>query len=194
MTELNTSYIRRQIERLQAGDTAARDELIAAAMERLEKLARKMLKSYPAVARWEETPDIVQQASIRLMRALEQVPVASQRDFFGLAAAQIRRELLDLARHYRGPCGLGSNHHSGGELIADCHPAEADTDLERWAEFHAAVERLPDRVREAFMLSYYQGRTQPEIAELLGVNERTVRRWYMEAQVHLGRQLGGDFI
>ena len=33
----------------------------------------------------------------------------SVRDFFRLAAALIRRELIDLARRYSGPMGLGAN-------------------------------------------------------------------------------------
>jgi RNA polymerase sigma factor (sigma-70 family) len=42
--------------------------------------------------------------------------------------------------------------------------------------FHAAVEQLPDAEREVVELTFYHGLTQPEIAELLGVDERTVRR------------------
>src|SRR5262245_35464825 len=66
-----------------------------------------MLKGYPNVRRWEQTDDVLQNAVIRLHRALQQLTVQTPLDFFRLAALNIRRELLDLARHYYGPQGRG---------------------------------------------------------------------------------------
>ena len=67
--------------------------------KRLSRLARKMLRSYPGVRRWELTDDIVQNAALRLWQCLDAVKPASVRSFINLAAVQIRRELIDLARH-----------------------------------------------------------------------------------------------
>ena len=52
---------------------AARDELLKGVGARLEKLARKMLRKYPHVRRWTETGDVLQNAIIRLLRALESI-------------------------------------------------------------------------------------------------------------------------
>ncbi len=41
-----------------------------AACERLTRLARKMLKDFGRVRRWEETDDVVQNALLRLYRTL----------------------------------------------------------------------------------------------------------------------------
>src|SRR4051794_9362283 len=92
-------------DRMRGGDPAARDELLRATCGRLERLARKMLRRFPGVHRWAETGDVLQSALLRLLRALEQVRPASTRDFFGLAAEQMRRELLDLSRRFHGPRG-----------------------------------------------------------------------------------------
>ena len=46
------------------------------------------------------------------IRALGEVRPPTAADFFRLAAVQIRRELLDLARRYSGAHGLGANHAS----------------------------------------------------------------------------------
>ena len=35
--------------------------------------------------------------------------IRGPREFLGLATLQLRRELIDLSRHYRGPLGVGAN-------------------------------------------------------------------------------------
>src|SRR5437879_3282015 len=94
------------LDRLHAGDATAREELLRIACGRLERLARKMLHRYPRVHRWEETSDVLQNASLRLYRTLAEIRPASVQEFFRLAALNVRRELLDMAKHYYGPEGL----------------------------------------------------------------------------------------
>src|SRR5262249_60851175 len=97
-----TVQIQKWIDRLQAGDEAARKELLNCACERLTRLTRKMLKGFPRVKRWEQTDDVMQNALMRLYQSLGKVKPPSAADFFRLAALNIRRELLDLAKHYYG--------------------------------------------------------------------------------------------
>src|SRR5262245_31275827 len=113
---------------MRAGDAAARDELLRACWGRLERLAGKMLGRFPNVRRWAERDDVLQNALVRLLQALEKVEPTSTRDFFGLAAVLIRRELLDLARRFGGTHGLGANHAAGGRP----RPADGAGDLEVW--------------------------------------------------------------
>ena len=195
MADADTNYLSGVIDRLGAGDPAARDELIRSAMGRLEQLARKMLRGFPGVKRWEDTGDVLQNALLRLVRALGAVTPGSSREFFGLAAAQIRRELLDLARHYQGALGLGRNHQSGLQRPDGASPEFADApaetgELDRWAALHEAVETLPVVEREVFCLTFYHGWTQPQIGELLQIDERTVRRRWQSAAALLQGALG----
>src|SRR5262245_32883266 len=118
-----TTQLAAWLARARAGDAAAADELLRAFAPRLEELARRLLRRFPAVARWEQTGDVLQNARLRLLRALPQSPPASVAGFLGLAAEQLRRELLDLARRHRGPRGLGGNHASWPAGAAE--PAEA---------------------------------------------------------------------
>jgi RNA polymerase sigma-70 factor (ECF subfamily) len=185
------------VARLQAGDPAARDALIGAAGERLRRLARQMLQSYPRVRRWEETDDVLQNALLRLYRSLKDVPPASVVDFLRLAALNIRRELLDLVKHYYGPRGHGAHHVSLDPDQDGTPPAagQASLDPDRlamWSEFHQQVERLPDEERAVFDLLWYQGLSQPEAAEVLGVNERTLKRRWQSARVKLHDALHGE--
>jgi RNA polymerase sigma-70 factor (ECF subfamily) len=158
----------------------ASERLIAHAWDRLLRLTRKMLRNYPHLRRWEQTEDVFQTAAIRLYRSLAEVRPATLPEFFGLAATQIRRTLIDLARHHFGPHGQAAHHHSdrghadtlGREPADSCRP---ETLLE-WTEFHEAVERLPAAERDVFHMIWYGGLEQSEAARLLGVSVPTVQR------------------
>jgi RNA polymerase sigma-70 factor (ECF subfamily) len=196
----SSTQIQLRLDRLRAGDATARDELLKIACERLSRLARKMLRSYPGVRRWEQTDDVLQNAALRLCRSLDAVKPASVRSFINLAAVQIRRELIDLARHYDGPEGPG-RHHAGrggpdgsGGAPGPLDPG-TDTDdpapLADWTEFHAQVQALPDAEKEIFDLLWYQGLSQAEAAAVLGVTERVVRSRWRSARIRLHQRLGG---
>src|SRR5437868_627680 len=98
LSSLRTPQLHLWLDRVQKGDLTARDELLKSVVHRLERLARKMLGRFPSVRGWADTGDVLQSALMRLLRALQEVRPPSVRDFFGLAAEQMRRELLDLAR------------------------------------------------------------------------------------------------
>jgi len=118
------------LDRLASGDPNARDDLIAIACSRMQSLAHRMLLSYPAVRRHEGTDDVVQNAAMRLYRSLAEVHPVSVRHFSGLAALQIRRELLDLAKKHAGPESYAANPETnyarvGGEERAKVSDAPA---------------------------------------------------------------------
>jgi DNA-directed RNA polymerase specialized sigma subunit len=87
------------IDRLNAGDQSARDELIRHACARLRGMVAKMMQKYDRLERWVDIDDVLQNAMVRLLRAMGSTPVTSVQEFFSLAALQIRRELIDLCRH-----------------------------------------------------------------------------------------------
>ena len=193
---LHTTMLRGWVERMRAGDDSARDELLRTVCQRLEHLTHKMLKSFPKVKRWEETGDVLNSALVRLMRALQTVDPNSIREFYGLATKQIRRELLDLAKHYYGPQGHGANHHSSpNHRDSDLAPMEPeddrqeDKDLDQWCAFHKEVENLSTREREVVNLIFYHGWTQIEVAELLQLSDRQVRSIWKEARFKLAEVL-----
>ncbi len=194
---LNTPEFHALLVRIRAGDPAARDELIRACQDRLVRLARRMLRGFPNVRRWADTGDVFQNAAMRLLRALEQLDVADTRGLFNLAATMIRRELLDLARHFHGPEGVGANHasHANGECgraVPDRPDPSADPGkLERWTALHEAAERLPAEEREVFGLVFYHGWTQAQVGSLLGFDPRTVRRRWQSACNALHAALDG---
>jgi RNA polymerase sigma factor (sigma-70 family) len=196
----HTLRIQSFLDRLRDGDETARAELLQCANERLRSLARKMLRAYPRVHRWEETDDVLQNAALRLHRSLGEIALATPRDFFRVAALNIRRELLDLAKHYYGPHGHGRNHASVGPDKSGGQAEPADRDdltaepsrLAAWGELHERIGALPEEEREVFDLLWYQGLSQPEAAEVLGVSERTIKRRWQGARLRLHEALHGE--
>jgi RNA polymerase sigma-70 factor (ECF subfamily) len=175
------------LQQLTAGDLSARDRIIELIADRLHALAHRMLGRFPGVRRWEDTDDVFQNAAMRLHRALTAMQLNSPRSIMALAATQLHRELIDLARRHAGPASYAANHGtnvlpaSAGESAPDQHidrcPAD-ETSLDRWTLFHEAIASLPDEEREIFHLVWYLGADQKTIAALLGCSERTVKyRW-----------------
>lgn len=189
----NTAVLQKCLDRWQAGDRAAADDLLRAVSTRLEKLAGKMIRAFPNVRGLADTDDVLQNSLVRLFRTLRSLRPATPRDFFNLAAVHIRRELLDLARRARGrdtvPLSLGSTDSPVRQELAV--PA-ADTDS--WVRFHEAVDQLPIEEREVVGLVFYHGWTQKKIAELFQVDERTIRRRWAAACDHLRKRVGADFL
>jgi RNA polymerase sigma-70 factor (ECF subfamily) len=188
--DIDTLWLHDRVARLRAGDRAAADDLVRAVGGRLERLARRMLRDFPRIRAGADTADVVQGALVRLVNALRDVRPESTRAFAGLAALQVRRELLDLARHFaREASGRVPDPETADFGTAG---GEQPADLELWARFHAAVDGLPTHEREAFGLLFYHGYTRPQAALLLGVAERTVYRRWASACVLLTDRLGGQ--
>jgi RNA polymerase sigma-70 factor (ECF subfamily) len=156
-----------------------------------------MCRSFPNIRGWTETGDVLQNSLIRLLRTLQSMRPATTRDFFNLAAVHIRRELLDLARHYRGKgwvpldAPVGNDAHLTPKPRTEPMTPHAD-DFDLWTRFHEAVDQLPIEEREVVGLVFYHGWTQARIAELFGVKERTIRRRWAAACERLRSLVGGS--
>src|SRR5260370_30744651 len=138
-TNSQVSMMQHLLPRAVAGDDAAVDALLRHYSERLTILTRRMLGDFQRVRRWAETDDVLQNALVRLVGALRSVKPQTSRDFLALATLQIRRELLDLARHFYGPKGIAANqdtraHQNSQTFGAADRPnsRSGPTSLARW--------------------------------------------------------------
>lgn len=174
-------------------DPEVRNDLFRMVQVRLNRLARRMLRDFPRLAALTEADDILQNASMRLLRALETLTPATTREFFQLVTVHLRRELIDLSRKHFGPMGHGSHEvlasaaegsHAGYSPVEFLRDT-GNRELEYWAEFHEKIGELPAQEREIFSLTYYHGMTQIQIGEIFGVDERTVRRHWKSAVENL---------
>lgn len=154
----------------------ARDELIEHAKRRMQAICRKMffesLRGSPV-----DYEDVYQESALRLWRSLVDVRPQTVGEFFGLASTHVRRVLIDLCRKHP---------NKTPEMAAKMGDESLNPSaLAKWTEFHSQVENLEPRLREVVELLWYHDLTQLESAEILGVDERTVRRRWRKAREHL---------
>lgn len=183
MSDPSTRHLQALIDRMNAGDPNARNQLFELASGRLHGVTRKIRSDFPRLRNTEETGDLLQKGLIRLLRALETTKIASPKEFFRLAALQVRRELIDLARRpawVKNATDLGS-----GPLEDPSDTTYEPKKLSEWTEFHEKVDTLPDQEREVVDLLWYQGMTQAEAAEVLQVSVPTIKRRWLSARLRL---------
>jgi len=108
--------------------------------------------------------------------------------FFGAAAEAMRRILIESARR------KSRLKHGGGQErlnIADLELSDTTPD-DKVLLINDALERLeaehPERAR-VVVLKYFAGLTNKEVAEMLGVSERTVDRHWVCAKEWLFRKV-----
>ncbi len=125
--------------------------------------------SFPAVR---DVDDVVQESFLRIWRARAARPISSARGFLFQIA---RRLALDTVRRERHDfVGDVRDLPAGDVLHSDPGSAAAAVNLERVRLLTDAIEALPARCREVFVLRKLQALSQRETATRLGLSERTV--------------------
>ena len=145
----------------------------------------------------EDALDAVQDAMLRLVKHYRDKPAAEWTPlFWGI----LRRRVVDLQRRRKvrsimvGWLG-GGRDDNGDELPAwepaDSGPGPLDRlrDAQSYADMAAAVKRLPQRQREAFMLRVLEGLDVAETAQAMGCSEGSVKTHLSRAMHSLCDQL-----
>lgn len=197
MSDSTTVQLDYLLRNFHAGDTAAKGALIDVAKERLLVLTSRLLGGFPRGREHDDTTGIFNESYLRLHSALDEVKPATARQFLGLAALEIRRTLLDTVRKLSGRgkekrgrnASLDANDTDGAGRIDVPITDSARKRFEMAEDLFAAMDRLPDELREVVMLHHFQGLMQSEVAALMGVHEDTVKRRWAMAQVKLAKHL-----
>ncbi len=127
-------------------------------------------RSFPALR---DVDDVVQESYLRIWQIWALQPISSAS---GLLFTVSRRIALNLMRRdRRSP--LQPDSRADAVLISTGQPNAAESaisveDLDRLAE---AIESLPARCREVFVMRRIQGISQKEIASRMGLSEQTVQ-------------------
>ena len=182
------------LQRAAGGDRAALDSVYTSLYPELKRLARARLRQQ---GRGESvsTTMLVHESFVRLVGARD-LRLEDRRHFFAYAAKTMRNIIIDSAReHLAERRGGGAEHVTLGG-------ADADVDAMQLADSHAGdelvrvsdalheLETVDPELAELVEMRYFGGYSEVEIAELQGINERTVRRRWDKARAWLFVALG----
>jgi RNA polymerase sigma-70 factor (ECF subfamily) len=145
----------------------------------------------------EDALDAVQDAMLRLVKHYRGKPAEEWTPlFWGI----LRRRIVDLQRRRKVRSivvgWLGGGHDDDGDELPVWEPADNGPDpLEKlygeqsYADMAAAVKKLPQRQREAFILRVLEGLDVAETATAMGCSEGSVKTHLSRAMQHLREQL-----
>ena len=178
------------LQRAAGGDRGALDAVYASLYPDLKRLARARLRQQGR-ATSVSTTMLVHESFMRLAAARD-LQLQDRRHFFAYAAKAMRHIIIDTAReHLAERRGGGAEHvtlgHDDAQRVAD---ASASDELVRVNEALKALERIDAELAELVEMRYFGGYAETEIAELLDINERTVRRRWDKARAWLFVALG----
>lgn len=171
--------------RARDGERDAMKDLFEAAYPDLRVLARSRLrKAQPGAAAGLETTALVHEAYLKFANSGE-LQQEHRAHFFRYASRVMRSVIIDLIREQAAARrGGGSPHHSFTTQLQPLMAGGEDEVL----KVHEALDGLADydpRMVDVVQMRYFVGMTDREIAEVLGVTERTVRRDWEKARLLL---------
>jgi RNA polymerase sigma-70 factor (ECF subfamily) len=180
--------ITKLLNRLNAGDTSAREPLLALVYDELRRRASAWMRRERVDNNLQPTA-LVHELWLRMIQQREW-NLKNRADFFAMAAEVMRRILIDHAR------AASAEKRGGDKVFVPLEDAMAVA-IEFPAQLldvHRALERLAqvDQHRARIVeLRFFGGLSDDEIAEITGVSSRTVCRQWRAARAWLSRELAG---
>jgi RNA polymerase sigma factor (TIGR02999 family) len=174
------------LRRFQDGDRQALDQIYPLVYDELRVAARRALAREREGLTLQAT-ELVHEAFFKLVGA-DGVQWQGRAHFIAIASRAIRQILVDHARRVRAEKrGGGAEHVTLGDADASLTvPAEEMLALDD------ALARLGDmepRLRTVVEYRFFGGLSEREIAEVLGVSERTVQRDWIKARAWLHKEV-----
>jgi RNA polymerase sigma factor (TIGR02999 family) len=175
------------IRHVQSGDAGARARLFAAAYGELKKLARSRLRDGGRNT-FLETTALVNESYLRFVKS-GQLRIEDRRAFFAYASKIMRSVIIDSVRERQA-------ERRGGDVteltldtqIAANLPA-GEAEILQVHEALLTLEATEPRLAKVVEMRYFGGYSEIEIAEALGLTERTVRRDWDKARLLLMNSL-----
>jgi RNA polymerase sigma factor (TIGR02999 family) len=171
------------LQRVRAGDEGARDALFAAAYPGLQQLAHARLRDGGRHTML-DTRSLVHESYLRYVEAGE-LRADDRRAFFAYASQVMRSVIVNSARERAAQKrGAGWRPLTLSTWISDRTPDGEDVIL----QVHDALDSLiqvDERLAQVVQMRYFGGYSEQEIAETLGVTDRTVQRLWLKARLML---------
>jgi RNA polymerase sigma factor (TIGR02999 family) len=176
------------LARVERGDSESATQLLPLVYDELRKVAAHKMSLQPPGQTLQATA-LVHEAYLRLVGS-EEKRWESRRHFFSAAAEAMRHILIDRARRRLRVRHGGQAERVEVEEIEIAAPAQDEIVL----QLNDALEELrrnsPEQA-EIVKLRFFAGFTEPEIAEILNLSERSVQRQWSYAKAWLFERIGG---
>lgn len=172
-----------------AGDEGAAASVFEALYEDLRRLAQARLRRHQSMTLL-DTTSLLHESFLKLV-GNHGLAVQDRRHFFAYAAHVMRSVIVDFAR-------ARNSERRGGDVqmvtldtgLAN-QIASPQTDVLRVHEALEVLGAADPRLAQVVEMRYFAGLTEVEVAEILGVTERTVRRDWTKAKLLLAAALDG---
>lgn len=174
------------LQKIRAGDEAARDRLLERYLPVLRRWAHGRL---PAKARgFADTDDLVQITLVRVLKQLERFEPRHE----GAFLAYLRRILINAMRNEISRAATRGQQEEPGEGLPDPGPSPIEKAIERdlLDRYDAAFDRLSGEQQEAVFMRVEMGLSYEEIAGATGRNSaNTARMFVARALVRLAETM-----
>jgi RNA polymerase sigma factor (TIGR02999 family) len=168
------------IDRTDAGDGAARDELFSRLYDELRRLAHRRLTS-AARNTLLDTSALLHETYLRMAKNND-LRFEDRGRYFAYASQVMRGVVVDFAR------ARASQRRGGGRAMVTLDTDIVDAaaaDEGQILRIHEALDELlciDERMVRVVEMRYFAGLTEQEVALALGVTDRTVRRIWEKAR------------
>lgn len=167
------------------GERDALDRVFALLYPDLRQIAHARLRIQGGVAHLDTTA-LVHESFLRLVDAAE-LTLGDRKHFFTYAAKTMRNIIIDLAREQL------AQRRGGGRpvlqldtsLAGGLPATDSDASLVALNDALQTLEALDPALAQIVEMRYFAGYTEGEMAELMGLSERTVRRQWEKARAFL---------
>jgi len=176
--------VTRLLHAAQGGDQEALDRLVPLIYEDLRRLARRHLDREGG-GHTLQTTALIHEAYLKLAGPGGAQAASNRAHFMAIAARAMRQVLVDYARRRKAA------KRGGGIIYATLGDAAGpvDASADDLLALSDALDQLDPRQRQVIECRFFGGMEEKEIAEALGVSERTVRRDWVKARAWLHRAL-----
>lgn len=162
----------------------------AAAYPELKKIARARLHAAQNGTPGLNTTALVHESFLRLAGRVDTLRFDSRGHFYAYAARVMRSVIVDLVREQAAARRGGDAAHVTLDTgVADGLAAAETSEALQVDEALASLATVEPRLAQVVEMRYFAGMTDAEIAQALGLTDRTVRRDWDKARLLLRSML-----
>jgi RNA polymerase sigma factor (TIGR02999 family) len=169
------------------GDEQAASQMFALLYDDLRRLARARLRQHQTMTLLDTTA-LVHESYLKLAAASHGA-VEDRQHFFAYASHVMRSVIVDFARARLAERRGAGAEHVALDTAAAAGLVGAEGDVLRVHEALEVLARADARLAQVVEMRYFGGLTEAEIAEALGLSDRTVRRCWDKARLLLAEAL-----